>query len=82
MNPSITIGVLFAAAGLRPVPLILFAQVANGLLLPAVAVFLLLAVNDRARMGRWANARWMNVVGSGVVLVVLGLAVSTLLRIL
>lgn len=78
----LVVGALFAAVGLRPVPLILFAQVANGLLLPAVAVFLLLAVNDRARMGRWANARWMNVIGCGVVLVVLGLAVTTVLRIL
>jgi len=78
----LVVGALFAAVGLRPVPLILFAQVANGLLLPAVAVFLLLAVNDRARMGRWANARWMNVIGSGVVLVVLGLAFTTVLRIL
>jgi Mn2+/Fe2+ NRAMP family transporter len=76
------IGAAFAAAGFRPVPLILFAQVANGLLLPAVALFLLIVVNDRQRMGRWANGRWMNLAGIVVLLVTLGLAVRTLVRVL
>ncbi len=76
------IGAIFAAAGFRPVSLILFAQVANGLMLPAVALFLLIVVNDRTRMGRWVNGRWMNVAGFAVVLVALGLAVRTLLRVL
>jgi Mn2+/Fe2+ NRAMP family transporter len=75
-------GMAFAAAGFRPVPLILFAQIANGILLPAVAIFLLVAVNDRARMGRWVNGRSMNVAGLTVVLVTVALAVRTLLRLL
>jgi manganese transport protein len=56
-------GVPFAIAGTRPtiplgfgeVSVIVFAQVANGILLPAVAVFLLVAVNDRSRMGEHVN---------------------------
>jgi len=66
-------GTLFAAAGIRPVPAILFAQVANGVLLPAVAIFLLLAVNDRRRMGEWRNGPIANVVGAAVVLIAIGL---------
>lgn len=66
-------GALFAATGIRPVPAILFAQVANGVLLPAIALFLLLAVNDSPRMGRWRNGIAMNVAGGIVVLVALGL---------
>lgn len=61
-------GAAFALAGVRPVPAILFAQVANGVLLPAVAVFLLLAAND-ARMGRWRNGVLANTVGVVVVLI-------------
>ena len=68
-------GALFAAAGARPVPAILFAQVANGVLLPAVAVFLLVAVNDGERMGRWRNGPWLNAAGGVVVLVALALGV-------
>jgi hypothetical protein len=49
-------GVPFAIAGTRPtiplgfgeVSVIVFAQVANGILLPAIAVFLLVAANDRS----------------------------------
>ena len=65
----IVAGAGFAAAGVRPVPAILFAQVANGLLLPAVAGFLLLVANDRSRMGRWRNGLALNLAGAGVLLV-------------
>ncbi|HUH11594.1 MAG TPA: Nramp family divalent metal transporter [Longimicrobiales bacterium] len=66
-------GMLFTAVGVRPVPAILFAQVANGVLLPAVAVFLLLAANDRRWMGQWVNTPIRNLMGVLVVLVALGL---------
>jgi Mn2+/Fe2+ NRAMP family transporter len=62
-------GVGFGVAGIRPVPAILFAQVANGLLLPAVAIFLLLAANDPRQMGAWRNGTFANVVAVIVVLV-------------
>ncbi len=75
------VGAAFAAAGFRSVPLILFAQVANGLLLPAVAVFLLVAVNDRSRMGEWANGRRANLAGIGVVLIALVLGARALIRV-
>jgi manganese transport protein len=45
-------GVVFAATGVRPVPAILLAQAANGVLLPVVAAYLFLTVNDPAVMGR------------------------------
>lgn len=54
-------GTVFAAAGASPVPAILFAQAANGILLPAVAVFLLVVVNDRSSMGAWRNGPGLNV---------------------
>jgi manganese transport protein len=71
-------GIVFAGLGVRPVPAILFAQVANGILLPAIAVFLLLAVNDRRWMGERANGMGMNLAGGVVVLVALGLGLRAL----
>ena len=68
-------GIGFGAAGVRPVQAIVFAQVANGVLLPAIAVFLLLGVNDRRWMGDHANGWAMNVLGAAVVLVALGLGI-------
>ncbi len=73
-------GVAFSAAGVRPVPAILFAQVANGVLLPGVAIFLLLAVNDRRRMGEYANSTIANVFGVAVVLVTIFLGGWTIYR--
>lgn len=62
-------GAAFAAAGIRPVPAILFAQVANGLLLPAVALFLVVAANDGRRMGRWRNGRAANALAAVILTV-------------
>lgn len=42
------VGLFFGLTGVKPIPAILLAQVINGVLLPIVAIFLLLAVNDRA----------------------------------
>ena len=45
-------GVGFGLAEVQPIPAIILAQVLNGILLPFVAVFLLLLVNDGRLMGR------------------------------
>ncbi len=45
-------GMGFGLAQVKPIPAIILAQVLNGLLLPFVAVFLLLLVNDARLMGR------------------------------
>ncbi|MDX1388681.1 MAG: divalent metal cation transporter [Acidobacteriota bacterium] len=44
-------GVVFGLTEIQPVPAILLAQVLNGILLPFVAVFLFVLVNDRRLMG-------------------------------
>ncbi|MBW3535952.1 MAG: Nramp family divalent metal transporter [Gemmatimonadetes bacterium] len=75
-------GVVMALVGVRPVPAILFAQAANGILLPAVACFLLLAANDRRRMGRRANGWAANLVGVVVVGVALLLGARAVINVL
>jgi hypothetical protein len=45
------VGVAFGLADVKPIPAILLAQALNGVLLPLVAVFLLLSVNDRRLVG-------------------------------
>jgi Mn2+/Fe2+ NRAMP family transporter len=47
----LAVGVAFGIGEVRPVPVILLAQALNGVLLPVVAIFLLLAINDRRLMG-------------------------------
>jgi Mn2+/Fe2+ NRAMP family transporter len=45
-------GLVFGLSGVRPIPAIILAQAVNGILLPGVAVFLLIAVNDPGLMGK------------------------------
>lgn len=73
-------GMGFGVAGLRPVPAILFAQVANGLLLPGVALFLLLAANDKLRMGGWRNGWALNVLATVVLIAVTVLGARAVLQ--
>lgn len=75
-------GLVFALLGVRPVPAILFAQVANGLLLPAVAIFLVITVNDRREMGEHVNAAWLNAAGAAVILVSVLLGARGLMEVL
>ena len=67
--------ILAASLGKSPTETILIAQVANGLLLPLVAVFLLVAVNRRSLLGNYANGWLANTAGIAVVLIATGLAV-------
>ncbi len=62
------VGATVALLGLRPIPLIFLAQVVNGLVLPAVALILLVAMNDRGRLGRHVNGWKGNLAGGAVVL--------------
>lgn len=61
--------------GQSPVQAIVFAQAANGMILPLVAVFLLAVVNRRALMGHAANGVGANLLAGGVVLIAGGLGV-------
>lgn len=74
-------GAAAAAAGTRPVELILFAQAANGLLLPLIAVFLLYAANRRALLRDHANSLAANVAGGAAILLATLLGARTLARV-
>ncbi len=62
-------GLIFSSLGFKPTAVILFAQVANGLLLPIVAIFLLWIMNDKSLLGRSTNGPVSNLFGMMVVLV-------------
>ncbi len=73
-------GAITSLLGLRPVQLIVIAQAANGLLLPLVAAFLLMAMNQRAVLGDKVNGLAMNLAGWSLVIVVGGLGVRSVAR--
>ncbi|HUF29497.1 MAG TPA: Nramp family divalent metal transporter [Gemmatimonadaceae bacterium] len=61
------IGVGFTLTGVQPVPAILFAQAANAVLLPAIAIFLMIVMNDRRQLKGSTNGVLANVLGTAVV---------------
>jgi NRAMP (natural resistance-associated macrophage protein)-like metal ion transporter len=76
----IAVGLIFSMIGFSPLEAILFAQAANGILLPVIAVYLLVVMNSRAIMGDNVNGLLSNITGVFVVLTALGLGIRSLLH--
>jgi len=74
-------GTFFAVIGTKPLAAILFAQAANGLLLPVCALFLLLVMNQSGQLGQYRNGIIANLLGLLVVLVTIGLGGLKLLQV-
>jgi len=73
-------GMAFGVADVRPIPVIILAQAFNGLLLPMVAVFLWMTMNDRQLLGdEGVNSVVQNVLMGAVVLVCIGLGLRGLI---
>jgi len=74
-------GMLAAAVGTRPISAIMFAQAANGFLLPIIAIYLLYVMNSASLLGDYRNRWGSNLVGALVVLVVSALGLFKLLQV-
>jgi NRAMP (natural resistance-associated macrophage protein)-like metal ion transporter len=57
------LGVLFSSLNISPIQIIKFAQVANGMLLPVIAGFLLWIMNKESILGRFKNTKFQNLIG-------------------
>lgn len=77
----IFLGVLFSSVGIKPIKIIQVAQVANGLLLPIIAGFLLWVVNKESVLGNYKNGRWQNVFGLLIVTAAIILGVKGILKV-
>lgn len=76
----IATGTLASLLGYRPVELIFVAQIANGLLLPIVAIFLLRLANNKRLLGAYANGLWANILGAVILLVTSALGFRLIAR--
>jgi manganese transport protein len=73
-------GAFLALTGIKPITIIMFAQFANGLLLPFVAIFLLIAMNRSSVLGKYSNGIIANGFGAIVILITAGLGLRLILR--
>ena len=72
--------VVAVAGGGSPRALIIFAQGANGLLLPFVAVFLMFAMNRSRLLGKQVNGVMANLLGSAVILMVVAIGLRKIMQ--
>jgi len=72
---------IVAGAGIVLIPhlpllkVILFSQVANGILLPFVLVFMLMLVNRKRLMGEYCNGFWGNAIAGSTSVIMIGLTI-------
>ena len=78
----ILIGLVVSLFDFNPLSVIVFAQVANGLILPVASIFLLVVLNNRQRMGALANSWKQNVFGAAIILLVSFLGIWNILKLL
>jgi len=76
----IFVGAVIAMANIKPIEIILLAQLANGLLLPIIASFLLYAMNHKKLLGKYSNTVFSNVLGTVVVILTAMLGLRMILR--
>ncbi|WP_436514611.1 Nramp family divalent metal transporter [Ekhidna sp. To15] len=65
----LAVGTAFSMAGYKPIQVIQVAQVANGILLPIIVIFLIYLCNKKSLLDRYVNKGWQNALAGLVVLV-------------
>lgn len=75
------LGVLFSSIGFKSIEIIKFAQVANGLLLPLIAGFLLWVMNKSSILGTYKNSVVQNILGFIIFGIALFLGVKSILKV-
>ena len=77
----IVIGVVVSMFGFKPVLVIKFAQIANGLLLPIIAGFLIYILNSKDIMGSYVNSTVRNIISIFVLILTIAMAVKTMINV-
>jgi Mn2+/Fe2+ NRAMP family transporter len=73
-------GLVVSLFDFNPLAIIVFAQVANGLILPIASLFLLIVLNNRQRMRDLANTPFQNIIGGLVILLVCFLGIWNIIK--
>lgn len=75
------LGIFFSSLSYNPIDIIKFAQVANGILLPIIAGYLIWMANKKQLLGNYTNSNWQNIISSIIWVVVFGLGVRSILKV-
>jgi Mn2+/Fe2+ NRAMP family transporter len=75
------LGVFFSSIGIKPIEIIKFAQVANGMLLPIIAGILLWIMNKKNVLGKFVNTKTQNTLGFLILIITLFLGAKGILKV-
>ena len=75
------LGVLLSSTGLKSIEIIKFAQIANGILLPFIAGFLLWIMNKKEILGDFRNNLWQNLFGFLILGISIFLGLKSILKV-
>ena len=75
------LGIFSLTFGIKPIEIIKFAQVANGLLLPIIAIFLVWIVNKESVLGKYRNTIWHNIFAVLIIFLALLLGVKSIFKV-
>jgi NRAMP (natural resistance-associated macrophage protein)-like metal ion transporter len=75
------LGVLFSSLGIRSIEIIKFAQVANGILLPIIAGFLLWIMNKKSLLGNFKNTKLQNIIGFIILAITIFLGLKSIFKV-
>jgi len=82
MGGILFIGLVLSSLGIKPVELITFAQLANGILLPLITAYILYLVNQKSLLGKHRNRLVHNVLGFGIWIITLILGIRSIMKVL
>lgn len=77
----LVLGVIFSSIGFKSIEIIKFAQVANGLLLPIIAGFLLWVMNKASVLGTHKNSKIQNLFGLIILVITIFLGLKGILSV-
>lgn len=78
----LVLGVVLSSLNIKPIDIIKFAQVANGIVLPIIAGFLIWMMNKASILGNYKNTLRQNILGIFILLIVILLSVASLNKVL
>ena len=76
------LGVLFSSIGIKPIEIIKFAQVANGMLLPVIAGILLWIMNKKNILENYVNSKFQNILGFIILAITIFLGAKGILKVI
>ncbi len=75
------LGVLFSSLNIKPIEIIKFAQITNGMLLPIISGFLLWIMNKKNVLGKYSNNLTQNVFGFIILVLTIFLGVKSIWKV-